>query len=151
MNRYPQLRVAVRTALLSSAALLVVPAAFAQDQRSARDPWEESSNAIAQGDSEPGYDQPESGGETSVSRRRQRGDDERFRSVPMLRPSREDKRQPMSRDGGVEKRDAEASNGDGGENGILHRVKPQMNTGFTQIINSGLSIRVHPSRRFLRA
>lgn len=32
MNRYPQLRAAVRMALLSSAALLAVPAAYAQDQ-----------------------------------------------------------------------------------------------------------------------
>ena len=78
------------------------------------DPW-------GQDEPEPSRREPEHCGEEPRAGPGERGDPERLRTAPALRSGGEHERQPMRRDGRVEKRDPESGNRNGSENGIVHR------------------------------
>ena len=91
-----------------------------ENERAPRNPRKPAPNPIAQRDPEPGDEQAEQSGETRVPGGSRRRDRERLRPTPALGARGEHERQPVRRDGGVEKRDAETSDRNGGENGVVH-------------------------------
>ncbi len=93
------------------------------DEGPAGDPGKKRADAIAQGDPEPGHDQAESSGESSVASGGEGRDEQGLWSVPALHPRGEDERQPVRRNGGVKECDREACERDRGENGIGHRSR----------------------------
>ncbi len=50
----------------------------------------------------------------------ERGDSERLRMIPSLRPRRQNERQPVRRNRRVEKRHGKSRDRDGRENGFVH-------------------------------
>src|SRR5450432_622847 len=93
-----------------------------KQQRSTCNARKPNADPIAQRDPEPRDDEPESGGKKHMTAPGERRDAERFGPVPALRSRGEHKRQPMRRNRGVKKSDAEAGDRDAGENRVSHAI-----------------------------
>lgn len=93
-----------------------------QEQNGYCDQGEHAADFFVQRDREPGDEQTERSGHEHMTGSGEGGDGQGLGVIPMLRARREHERQPMRRNGGVEKCDAEPGDRDGGEDGVVHEV-----------------------------
>src|SRR6266852_9938310 len=91
-----------------------------KQQRASRDTWKPISDFFVEHNSKPSDEKTERRSEEHVSATGKRGDRQRPRMIPVLRSGGKHKGQPMGRNGGVEKRDAEACDRNCGENRLVH-------------------------------
>src|SRR4051794_31228012 len=87
---------------------------------SARDPWKPGTDCSAESRSEQRYRQTERRRDDDVSGSGESSHGDGLGSVPSLDPRRKDERKPVSRNGGMKKRDPKSSERDGGEDGLIH-------------------------------
>ena len=94
-----------------------------EEQRSSSDPGKPGTDLFVKRDSEPGNKHAQKSGEKHVTRPGQSRYADRLLLVPALRPGRDDKRQPVRRNGRVKKSDAESGKSDRSKNRFVHARK----------------------------
>ncbi len=96
-----------------------------KQQRTSSDAREPGADGFTQSNAKPRDQQAKQRREKSVAAAGQRGHAQGPRAIPTLRARSEDKRQPMSRDGGVKECDRESRNRDRSENSLVHKRRPK--------------------------
>src|SRR6266853_3506011 len=91
-----------------------------KQERSASDSRKPISNLFVQREPEQSQKQTEHGREKNMSAPGERGDSERLRMIPSLRPRCQNERQPMRWNRRVKKRHGKSRDRDGRENGFVH-------------------------------
>ena len=91
-----------------------------KQKRSAGDSRKPAPDLFVQREPEEGQKQTEHGGENDVPAPGERGNCERLRMIPSLRPRSQHKWQPMRRDRRVKKGNGESRERDGRENSFVH-------------------------------
>lgn len=99
----------MRMAVPLPAALLDDIVEAEKHQCAASDPWEPAPDLVVEGDPKPGNEKSEGRGKENVTAAGEGRNQKGLRAIPFLDTRGQHKRQPMRRDGGVEKRHGEAS------------------------------------------
>ena len=91
-----------------------------KQERAASNSGKPVSNLFVQREPEQSQKQTEHGCKKDMSAPGERGDSERLRMIPSLRPRRQDEWQPVRRNRRVEERHGKSRDCDGRENGFVH-------------------------------
>src|SRR5512146_1064799 len=91
-----------------------------RNQRATGNEWEGFTDPAVDRHPAPNDQHPQCNRKKHVACSGQSSNRERLRPVPMLRPRRDYKRQPMRRDGSMQERDGKTRNNKGDEDEIIH-------------------------------